>query len=325
MSPDMHRFVFLLLTGVAIHLAACINIADDLLPEPLQQESPFGAARQAGRIEADRLVECSGLEASPTQDDLLWAVNDGGNGPYLYALGQDGRDRGRVRVADAANRDWEGLETFMWQEQPMILVADFGDNDRQHDTHTIYAVPEPVVTAKRLPPHAVAETAWRIVFAYPDGRHDAEGIAVDTLRQRILVLTKRDHPPILFTLPVPDTRGRSTAVACQLAVLDRIPPPSTDDLVQPYGQFRSQPTAMDLSPDGLGMVVLTYKHAYLFTRPSGSSWAVVAGATPVPVPLPLPQDTRRLRQREAACYARDGRSLWVTSEGRNAGLYRLEQ
>ena len=73
------------------------------------------------------------------------------------------------------------------------------------------------------------------------------------------------------------------------------------------------------------MVVLTYKHAYQFTRPAGSSWAVVAGAAPSPIPLPLPQDTRRLRQRESICYARDGRSLWVASEGRNAGLYRFEK
>ena len=74
-------------------LAVCANvtIADEAPPVPSRQKAPFGAARQIGRIEAHQLVECSGLEVSPAQDDLLWAVNDGGNGPFLYALGMDGR------------------------------------------------------------------------------------------------------------------------------------------------------------------------------------------------------------------------------------------
>jgi hypothetical protein len=256
--------------------------------------------------------------------DLFWAVNDGGNGPFLYALGGDGRNRGRVLVAGAQNRDWEGLDTFFWQGRPTILVADFGDNAQQHLTHTLYVVHEPRIDGERFEGSAVAEVAWRIVFSYPDRKHDAEGVAVDTVSEKVFVLTKRDNPPLLFELPLKPLSGGQPIVAQKIATVSRIPPPSAEDLSEKYGIFRSQPTALDFSTDGLQAVVLTYKHAYLFKRRGRDSWAAALSGHPIPIPLPLPQDSGDLRQREAICFAADGRALFVTSEGKGAGIYRLE-
>jgi hypothetical protein len=255
---------------------------------------------------------------------LLWAINDGGHGPFLYAIGKDGRNRGRIRVNGAENRDWEGLDIFSWRGRAMILIADFGDNKQQHDTHTLYVLPEPKQAGERFANGHAVSVAWRISYSYPDRHHDSEGVAVDTNNERIFVLTKRDDPPILYTLPLHPSPVGEKVSAQRVATIDHIPKPNSDDLLHPYGHVRSQPTALDLSPNGLKMVVLTYKHAYLFSRLPGEDWATAVAAPPTLIQLPLPQECRELRQREALCYAADGRSLWLTSEGLNAGVFQLK-
>jgi hypothetical protein len=65
-------------------------------------------------------------------------------------------------------------------------------------------------------------------------------------------------------------------------------------------------------------VVVTYKDAYLFRRPAGEDWATAFARSPQLIPLPP------MRQAEAISFAADQRSLYVTSEGRPAPLYRLD-
>ena len=283
----------------------------------------FGMAKMVGRIESDGLVECSGLEPSMLAGDLLWAINDSGNGPFLYALALDGRDRGRVRVAGATNRDWEGLDTFVWQGRPMILIGDVGDNHRRRDRHTLYVVEEPGPGRDRLRRSGEVEVAWRIDFSYPDGSHDAEGVAVDAAAGEILILTKRDEPPLLFAVPLSATAAGRSVTARWVGGIERIPPPSDQDRRHAFGAFYSQPTALDLSPDGHRMVVLTHQHAYLFNRMPGDSWASAVRERPGLIRLPPPHGGRLLRQREAICFSLDAMSLLVTSEGDRPGIFEL--
>jgi len=206
----------------------------------------------------------------------------------------------------------------------MILIADFGDNDEKYNDHTLYVIEEPKVPGDRINDSTVIQVAWKIVFSYPDHKHDAESVAVDTNSGKVLVLTKRDNPPLLYELPlVPPSLG-DRVTALRLTELRNIPPPSSDDLKLKYGIFRSQPTDMDISPDGLRIVVLTYKHAYMFERTPRDSWAEALKEPPVLIPLPLPQDRKDIRQREAICFSPDGKGLFVTSEGKKAGLFRIE-
>jgi len=314
------RWLLLLFLFILLN---CARVGESLL-EPQIHGPSSQDIQQVGRIEDRRLVECSGMEPSLTTGDLFWAINDGGQGPFLFALGGDGRSRGRVRVVGAENRDWEGMDMFRSADRPMILIADFGDNDRKYDTHTLYIVEEPRLDQERFGENAVTQVARRIVFSYPDGNHDAESVAVDTIGNSILILTKRDNPPLLFQVPLfPATEDRPV-MAQKIGTVSRIPPPSAGDLMQKYGLFRSQPTALDLSPDNRYAVVLTYKHAYLFKRRHHESWAASLGGNPVTIPLPLPQDRSDLRQREAICFAADSRAVYVTSEGRGAGIFRWE-
>jgi hypothetical protein len=288
---------------------------------PRDNRLSYEPAQLVGRMADDRLVECSGMDVSLTAGNFLWAINDGGHGPFIYALGFDGRSLGRVALLGAQNRDWEGLDTFFWQGRPMILIADFGDNKQVHDVHTLYIVEEPRLKGQRFNESAAVEVAWRIVFSYPGSKHDAEGVAVDALEGKVFVLTKRDNPPLLFEVPLKPSSSKIPVVARKVAAVTRIPPPTREDLRQKYGLFRSQPTALDFSSDRRHAVVLTYKHAYIFHRSRFESWESAFSQNPMLVPLPLPQDRRDLRQREAICFSPSGNSLFITSEGKGAGLF----
>ena len=99
--------------------------------------------------------------------------------------------------------------------------------------------------------------------------------------------------------------------------------PAIQDRQHIFGAFYSQPTALDLSPDGHKMVVLTYQYAYLFSRTPGDSWASAVRKRPALIRLPPPHEGRLLHQREAICFSPDGMSLLVTSEGDHAGIFEL--
>lgn len=291
-------------------------------PVTQTDEAPFGAARRVGRIMDERLTECSGLEPSPTNGDLFWAINDSGNGPYLYAMGSDGRSRGRVQLEGAQNLDWEDLDTFSRQGRSMILVADTGDNFEWQNMHTLYIVQEPRITGERLDESAVVKIAWQITFSYPDGNHDAEGVAVDEAADKVFVLTKRDNQPLLFELPLSPSADGQSLVARKIAAVNMRPPPLAGGPRRKHTSYGSRPTALDLSKNGRQAVVLTDRHAYLFTRDSGDSWGAAFSRPPALIPLPRSKDD--LSQREAICFAPDDKAIFVTSEGKGAGIYRLE-
>jgi hypothetical protein len=237
------------------------------------------------------------LAASSLYPGLLWAINDGGDKPLLYAVGSDGADLGAFRVKGASNYDWEALASFRLQDGAYLLIADVGDNWEQRQTVTLYVVKEPSITAAGLGGDSAVPIAWQIDFTYEDGPQDCEAAAVDPVTQSVLLLTKHGVSPMLYEMPLQPAAAAAPLVARPLA---------------------SVPTDMDLSPDGRAAVVLTYNHAYLFRRRPGDEW-----------PEAFLKKPRRLRfetlmQQEAACFGFYGKTVWVTSERQPAPLVRIE-
>jgi hypothetical protein len=65
---------------------------------------PF--SRLAGLITSGELDEISGLAASRRHEDVLWAINDGGNPARLMAINRRGRLLARFEVRGVRNIDW---------------------------------------------------------------------------------------------------------------------------------------------------------------------------------------------------------------------------
>jgi hypothetical protein len=281
----------------------------------------FNRGRQVGELEHPAITEASGMAASRLQNDMLWIINDGDNGSFLYAVGPTGKHLSRVGLYNAPNIDWEDLAAFQWQGTAYLLVADFGDNEAERENGWIYILPEPNLSGANGPQEQTVDWEWRIKFFYADGPRDSESVAVDISRQKILIITKRKWPPELYELPLAPRQKKSVYVAHRLGTIPHIPKPTLEDIRKNpiFGRFFSQPTAMDLSPNGRWAVILCYKNAYLFAVTPETSWQEVFGQVPQIIELP------RFNQAEAVSFSEDGRSLYITSEQRPAPLCRLER
>ena len=273
-----------------------------------------------GNLADKTLTETSGMVLSLRNENLLWVINDGGNPPIIHAVGLDGSNRGQVHLLNAKNRDWEDLAAFQFDNESYLLIGDCGDNNRIQKSSYLYAVVEPQVGTNDFPDGFSVPWKWRIEFSYIDGPKDCEGVAVDTSRQQILILTKRTVPPVIYALPLVPPITNKIVSAQPVATLNGIPVPTPEELREDplYGRFRSQPTAMDISPDGKTIAVLTYRQPYLYDRHRNESWEIVFNRPPKALFMP------RMRQAEAICFSSDGTSLLVTSEKRPAPLYRLD-
>lgn len=265
----------------------------------------------AGRLQNAKIDEASGLARSQRNPDVFWVANDDGPS-VLYAIDGTGKDLGRVTVKDASNRDWEDLASFTLDGVPYLIAADIGDNEGKRKDVRLYIIEEPEAGDDKVKP------AWRIEFTYPEGPRDAESVAVDVDNGRVLVLTKRDVPALLYALPLrPGTKKRIDAE--RLGVVASLPQPSRSDLefASRAKSWHWQPTSMDISGDGMNAIVLTYGGVYLYPRSPGQDWLEALQQSPLVV------SRSSNRQAESVAFDAAGDFIYITLEQRNAPLFRL--
>ncbi len=279
----------------------------------------FEEAVAAGELADPRITEASGMAPSRLDDNLLWILNDGGSGAMLFAADTTGRALARFTVKGAKNKDWEDLASFVKNGRSYLLIADVGDNDARRKHCTLYFVEEPVVETNRDSGKNAATVAWRTKFVYEDGPRDCESVAVDIANGRVLLLSKRESVPSLYSLPLGRPGDDSKKTATRVGKVPQIPPPTAKDLLDDpiHGAYGSRNTAMDIAPDGGSALVLTYKCAYWYPRAEDETWEGALSKKPSRILFP------KLWQAEAACFSQDGKSVFVTSENRPAPLYRI--
>ena len=269
----------------------------------------------AGYLENKSISEASGLARS-SQDDRLWVINDGGSLPQLHAIGLDGSDYGSVMLENARNIDWEDLATFEENGQFWLIVADIGDNIARRDEYTLYIVTEPGADQLQSGTTTVQR---QISFMYPDGPRDAESIAFDAVNEAILILTKRDIPAVMYSIPLhPPSDG--LLIATRIGEIDSIPQPTAYDLERalPDKNWHWQPNSIDFSAAADAAVILTYKAVYYFSRRDQQDWFTALQSAP------LRFDLGEYREAESVIFDHAGEQVYVTTEKRNAPLLRLQ-
>jgi len=263
-------------------------------------------------LEDAAVRESSGLVASRRNPGLLWTHNDSGDGPFLYALDEQGMRRGVWRVSGAEADDWEDIAAGPGPQpgSSYLYVGDIGDNEEARSEITVYRVSEPEVTpsaadSRRKSPLAT-EPAEAIRLQYPDGRHNAEALLVHPVTGDIYVITKTlEAAPSVYKLAAPYT----TSALNKLRLL---------------GTIRSVPigliTGGDVAPDGNGVVLCDYFGAYELRLPDSASffdevWGQAASGI----------DLGTRRQGESVCYGAGGDALYATSEERPTPLIKVER
>jgi hypothetical protein len=286
---------------------------------PLLPRAPYGDVAIAGTLANSAIGEASGLAPSRVSPNVLWVLNDSGNAPELFAIGTNGAALATCRIEKVRNVDWEDLASFRLAEVPYLLIADTGDNGGKREDCALLVVREPREKERAAGRTLDLPVAWTLRFRYEDGPRDCESVAVDVAAGRVLLLSKRTKPPVLYELPLlPGTTG-AVQVARRVIAVASMPP----RVKSRRRGFWAQPTAMDIASDGTALAVLTYLDAYLYERRADEDWAQALRRAPQRIALP-PEDDGILKQREALCFADGSRRLYVTAEGRHAQVGRLD-
>lgn len=208
------------------------------------------------------LTEVSGVAASPSGGGTTWVINDSGDVAQLYGIGADASVR-EVAVTGAGAADWEDLAAGRGPGgEPVLWIADIGDNDATRLFVTIYRVPEPGAGD-------TSAAAAAIDVRYPDGAHNAEALMADPAGP-LLIATKDPGRSRLFAVDPPDGSGSVTARDVGSFTTS--------------GQLTTVVTGASVAPDRGLVAVRTYGAVWLYAVRGGEPLADALARPPCPAP-----------------------------------------
>lgn len=198
--------MILRIVAAAATVAACAAPDADADPAAPPPSWRTGEWTTACTYDIDVLPELSGLAPSQRHKGVLWAINDSGNDPVLYALDTtDCRIRGQHTLS-SPNIDWEALASgYTTEGAPVLWVGDIGDNQRTRRDVRILEVPEPDlgVTSGSARSHR---------FSYPGGARDAEALMAARNGSRLYVIAKSATGP-MYRIPIRKTKVQARRIA----------------------------------------------------------------------------------------------------------------
>lgn len=262
--------------------------------------------KQIAIVDDERITESSGIAASYRYPGCVWLHNDSGDKPRLFLIDADGKTRATVKVVDADDFDWEDMCSFKVAGEPWLLIGDIGDNSRRRGKKDpkcrLYLLKEPVLPESKRGSTVDVDFDIRITLEYADGPEDCEGIAVDSERQEILMLTKSlPHKCRLYRVPLDLTDSKQKHSATSIA--------------HPFIPFA---TALDISLDGRTMAIGSLLNGMIVRRQQAESWTDAFQRVGTAINLP-PR-----KQGETICFDISGKWLFLNSEKKRQPLWRLK-
>jgi hypothetical protein len=253
----------------------------------------FQRVSETGTVTDAALVELSGIAALPDLDDAYVVHNDTGDKPRLYVINAAGDTLATWDVVGARAADWEDVAIGPTASGvTAIFIGDIGDNFQFRSSITIYRVPIPDLSATETAPVEF------ITLRYPDGRADAEALAVDPVTGDVFVITKtREGPGTVYRAKAESLVDRAEVM------LEKV-----TDLA--LGENHLEVTSAAISPTGDLFVLRGYKSVWMWSR-TDLDWGPTL-ATP-PCEAASPEEA----QGEAITFDRSGDSLVTVSEGTN--------
>ena len=194
------------------------------------QQPPSCAAAPQSVARLPALPEASGLAISRTTSGRLWTHNDSG-APALFALNAQGALTARVRLSGLRVNDWEALAAGRCPAGSCLFIGDIGDNDSARRQISVYRLAEPGAS-EGATPEAFHAT-------YPDGRHNAETLLIDSQGRLYLITKEETRPPRLYRFPAELKAGATHSLepvklsGTAAATFTRI----SDGSVSPDGQW----------------------------------------------------------------------------------------
>lgn len=234
---------------------------------PLCESAWAGVPEVRGQLRDERLIEVSGVVASPTTADLLWVHNDSGDDAALYAMGTDGRARGRISLPFAV-ADLEDIAVASCPDRtgPCLYLGDTGNNTGDRADTAVFIVREPVpgddgaFTADATAT-LVARVEANAAAGLPAGL-DVEAIVVLPDASALLLFEKVDGPSArVFARRAPfDDDGGAFVVVGSIGT------------ESPSIEFGRMVTGADLHPSGRALIVRTYTGLFEHRVDDAAAW-----------------------------------------------------
>ncbi len=211
------------------------------------------------RISDPRIVESSGLTASPTDPGVVWTVNDSGDSARAFAVSLT---TGRTVAVLKERTDARDCEAMTSGRDPsgrsMLWIGDIGDNRADRTSVVLRLIREPT------PIRSVTVTPVNLRVRYPGGPSDAESL-IWTSDGRLLIVTKGLLGGTVLQVP-------PAAVRSALAGHD-VTTPALATVVGHVSQVL--PTDGVALPDGR-IIVRDYTGATVYQPPAYDGKALVA-------------------------------------------------
>ena len=290
------------------------------------------AAQAADYVEPRRTVSnpeingSSGLVASWFHRGVFFTHNDGSDA-RIFAFDDLGRPRGTWLLEGLRGHDFEEMASAISPAEQKLFLADTGNNRRPErrrpdvfHLHLLNA-PQPRAVGEGLKAGIIkAGEIVTIPFRYEGPRQDCEAIAIDSVRSQILLINKvpRDAPKDSGSLTnvyalnygaVMRAASLGKGLGGEVNVFEAM------KLVNGMPPLPEQITAMDIAPDGSKAVIQTYDDAYEFDF--DTDWKTTLSkpySRKIPVKVEPTGHPKDYTFREAICYGRDGKSLFITRE-----------
>lgn len=245
-----------------------------LLPVAFAGDAAAGE-HELCRFDRTYLPEISGLAASAIHPGIVWAHNDSGARPRLYALDTGTCEiRAVITVQGVAAVDPEAIAAGTNSAgEPVLWWGDIGDNTARRRSVAIHEIPEPAQLADAV----VDPVTYRIRLRNPE---DAEALMAD--HDHLWMIGKGLAAGTLWELPHPlrpNGISRATAVGAEEGLV-------TDAAMRPGG----------------GYAVRDYTEVRIYS-----------GAPPGKLVTRIPLVSQV--QGEAMTWTQDGTSLILASEG----------
>jgi len=250
-----------------------------------------------GPVEHAELVEASGIVASPSAASLLWAHNDSGDSPRLFAMGEGGENLGVVVVEDVPWVDVEDIAAAPCPdgEGPCLYIGDFGNNYGSRTDQAIYVIEEPRPDDER------AKVKWLLPLDLQDPQIDVEALVVFPDASAIALIEKVDAPSArVFVAEGPFSDGRPARFVERGTIKSHGVDIGNGLMV----------TGADLHSTGQQLLVRTYAGVGLYSLQGADDLrnpSAVVGQRVVLGPIDEPQG-------EAVAFDRTGMGIWTVSE-----------
>lgn len=318
-SIDLKPFAFICLVII------CLSCSPGMIISAETKSKSADTVDAKGNIEHQDLDEASGLAFSTKNQAILWSHNDSGNDPIIYSMSESGKNLGCFMVEESDSLDWEDMASFKRQGLSYLMIADTGDNLELRGEYSLNIIQEPDIKKEGVKAKCeeIVKPEKIIRFAFPDGSHDCEASAYDPFSDSFLLVSKRTSPPVLYEVPF-SSGSEGVVTATRICEVNLVPKPSESEKSIKIPEKTMKVTGMDISRDGLSMVILTYGDAFLFRKKSlKDSWKSSVSAPPQRITL-LDYKDKRLTQREAVCFYPDSKSILVTTENKPAEIFRFK-